>query len=71
MKRSSLQVVPQPKRAQVPYALRKKALCLFRGPFISRELRKINARKWLAANAMLGAKHLLQGGPAKWSGRRA
>lgn len=44
-----------------PLALVKKALRLFRGRNVPKAVAHANARKWLAANAMLGENHLLRG----------
>jgi hypothetical protein len=64
MKRN-LHSVPPPK-PRIPFAMLRKALTMFRSPLVSRELRKANARKWLAAMEQLGDKHLYRGGAVRW-----
>lgn len=65
MKRAALKLARAPKRP--PLSLVKKALRLFAGRGIPREVRHANARKWLASMAALGDKHILRkDSPAKW-----
>ena len=59
MKRSNLQVVPQPKRVQVPYALVRKAARQFKGSYVPRSERHKNIRKLVAALQRLGDDWLL------------
>ena len=60
MKRSSLQVVPQPKRpAPVPYSLVRKAARQFKGSYAPRSERHSNIRKLIAALQRLGDDWLL------------
>jgi hypothetical protein len=47
-------------------ALVKKALRLFRGRGIDKATRHRNARKWLAARAQMGDKHVLKGHQVSW-----
>jgi hypothetical protein len=44
----------------------RRALKLYRSEFAPKELRKANARQWLAKTEELGERALLRGGEAKW-----
>jgi hypothetical protein len=44
----------------------RKAVALFRSPDVPKEIRRANARKWLAATEQLGERWVLRGGEAKW-----
>lgn len=55
--RPVLSIARAPRRPSL--ALVKKALRLFAGKYVSREVRHANARKWLRAMAQLGDKHTL------------
>ena len=68
MKRPKLHTVaPAAKPAGPSLALVKKALRLFAGRGITKATRHQNARKWLAARAALGDRHILnRATPAKW-----
>jgi hypothetical protein len=49
------------------FSLLRKALSLYRGQGIPRELAKSNARKWLKQMEFLGDRHILnRKAPAKW-----
>lgn len=68
MSRPTLKIARAVKRTGPPLAMVKKALRLFSGRGITREVRHQNARKWLASMAALGDKHTLHASrPAvKW-----
>ena len=53
-------------RTKPPLALVKKALRLFKGRGVPREVRHANARKWIAVRLRMGDKHVLKGHPVSW-----
>lgn len=64
MSRPTLKLArPQPR---IPYALLRKAVALFRSEYVSREIRRRNARKWLEAMDRLGDNHVYRGGTVRW-----
>ena len=50
-----------PKRKAPSLSLVKRAIKLYRSPYVSKEVQRANARKWLASVAHLGADWLLAG----------
>lgn len=63
--RPKLSLARAPKKLKL--ALVKKAIRLFRSESVPRAVWKANARKWLAAMAALGDRHILnRSTPAKW-----
>jgi hypothetical protein len=55
-----------PAKAGPTYAMKKVAVRLFRSDLAPRSVRRANARKWLAAMAALGDKHVYRGGEVSW-----
>lgn len=54
------------KPASPPYSLVKKALRLFKGRGVPREVYRKNAIKWIAARLRMGDKHVLKGHTVSW-----
>ena len=64
MKRSPLQVVPQPKRVQVPpsgpsLSMAKKAIRWYRGKGVPKAVYRRNALEWLRVRIRMGDQHIL------------
>lgn len=65
MTRANLRAVKPCRKPQL--AMVKKAIRLFRGDGVPREVVHANARKWIASMRELGDRHILnRNAPAKW-----
>ena len=66
MSRPTLSLARAKPRTKPSLSLVKKALRLFKGRGIAREVYRRNALAWIAARMRMGDKHVLKGHPVSW-----